>query len=53
MGRFILAGGSLLAIFSGTFGGGTGFGWRALDSTGFAGAGSSLVTEAEVEEGWL
>src|ERR1700675_4179382 len=50
-GRFILFGGALLAIFSGAFAAGEASGWSSRDSTGFATAGCSLVTEAEVEEG--
>src|ERR1700720_190955 len=51
-GRFILFGGSLPAIFSGAFVTWEASGWSSRDSAGFV-VGCSLVTEAEVEEGWL
>ena len=53
MARFGLFDGSLLAIFSGVFAAGVAVGAGPADSAGFAAAGVSLVTEAEVEEGWL
>src|SRR5437879_6219323 len=52
-GRLSLFGGSLPAILSGVFAAGVAVGANSADSAGLTGADGWLVTEAEVEEGWL